>query len=215
MSMTNDPKFLTKTEGNIIIDIPPISLPTPVKAARWLSTSPAVRTLVLVLIGVAIGYNGQHISVPSFIRPAPVIAVTETLTDFVSRETESLTADEREKLIAVTKGILAQQFDTPSAMREEFLFQRLKAGIDSPAFSTFRQNWSAKVKEMKIVESVESVREVYELLLHGLQSVKSYIDFTGEPEMETADDSPQTIAEMTDTRPQTATVQRQRIFRRR
>ena len=226
MSTTTAPQFIARTEGYITIDIPPVAVPTPLTAARWLATSPAVRTLVLVLIGIAIGYHGQHISVPSFIRPTPDITVTESLTDFVSRESEVLTAEERAKLIIVTKNILEQQFDTPSAMREEFRLQRLKAGIDSPAFHTFQERWSAKVAEMNIVESVESVREVYEALLHGLQAVKSYIDFTEEPGMaseivtESPEIEPDQPTETIDGKPpaganRQAGVQRQGIFRRR
>jgi len=229
------PTFLTRTEGYITVDVPPITLPTPAKAARWLATSPAMRVLLYVLIGVGIGYFGHYVPPVSNDHPALIVPATETLTDFVARESQALSADERRKLIAITEQILNRNFDTPSALREEFYYQRDKAKLpDSPVFTAFWDKWAAKVTEMKIEESVESMRDVYTQLFHGLQSVKSYIDFSGEPvegflhnfspsiidnASSTSADEPVTpgFIKTTDGRPQTAgqeTRQRQRIFRR-
>ena len=102
----------------------------------------------------------------------------ETLESFVSRESQVLTADERQKLIAVSETILSVPFDTPSEMREAFRYERRKAGIDSPAFDVFVEKWAEKVESMNIEENVEAVRQVYESLLSGL---RSYNDIPGEP----------------------------------
>ena len=61
-----------------------------------------------------------------------------------------LTADERKKLIAVAEKVLAEHFTTASAMREKYRSERLKAGVDSPAFFDFREKWAAKVEETQI-----------------------------------------------------------------
>ena len=157
------------------------------------------------------------------IRPTPVVTVTETLENFVAREAAALSADERGKLITVTRSILTGHFDTPSAIREEFRYQRLKAGINSPAFETFSTNWSAKVTKMKIEESVESMQEIYTALLDGLQMVKSYIDFTVEPHPGEPVEGFLTVSPSNVTSDATSEdvpvspdfLERQRIFRRR
>ena len=77
--------------------------------------------------------------------------------------------------------IVRTHFDTPWAMREEFRYERRKAGIHSPGFNAFVEQWSAKVTEMNIEDSVEAMRTVYESLLSGLRSVRSSIDFSGDP----------------------------------
>ena len=175
--MQPQPRIFARAEGFVTIDIPPVRLPTPPTAARWLAKNPTVRTLFILVIGIGIGTFWQSgIPLPT-IRPAPVITVTETLADFVARESAIFSADERNKLIAVTRSILTGHFETPSEIREEFRYQRLKAGIVSPAFDAFSTNWSAKITEMKIEESVESMREVYRELLAGLLTPS----FSGEP----------------------------------
>jgi len=140
---------------------------------------PVLWALLYLLIGVAIGafcYSVLTLPKEQIVTPA-----TETLTDFVARESQSLTADERKKLIAAAGMVLAQQFETPSALREEFAFQRDRAGLhDSPGFNAFWGKWATKVTEMQIEDSVEAMQDVYSQLLHGLQAVKSYIDISGE-----------------------------------
>jgi hypothetical protein len=137
---------------------------------------------LMLFVGIGIGANVSHL--PMFKeRPAPI--ATETLSDFVARESQSLSADERRKLIAVTEKILAAQFETPSALREEFYYQRLKAGLhDSPGFNAFWGKWAEKVqarsreskdKSQDEDDSVESMRTIYTELLRGLSS------FSGEP----------------------------------
>jgi len=143
---------------------------------------PVLWALLYLLIGFGIGYFGYHVLTVSPDRPAPVVPTTETLADFVTRESQGLSANERIALIAITKQILLKDFATPSALREEFYYQRLKAGLhDSPSVNTFWDKWAMKVTDMKIEENVESMREVYTQLLHGLQQVKSYIDISGVP----------------------------------
>jgi hypothetical protein len=111
--------------------------------------SSIVRGLMLILLGMAIGSFGQ---IPFSIMPnkPPIVQPEmESLEDFAAREAERLlTADERTKLIAVAEMILEQHFTRPSAIEEEFRFQRRLAGIDSPAFNAFADKWSAKVEEM-------------------------------------------------------------------
>ena len=172
---TNKQKILSRAEGTITIDIPPIQLPTPVKAARWCVTNPVMRALFFIVIGIGIGH-GWHSTLPK-VSPAPVITVTETLADFVARESQGLTADERQNLIAVTETILREHFDTPSEIREAFRYERRKAlsgraGIDSPAFNAFNEKWEKELggRSQEFEESVEGMRRVYESLLRGLQS---------------------------------------------
>ena len=177
---TNKQKILSRAEGTITIDIPPIQLPTPVKAARWCVTNPVMQALFFMAIGVGIGH-GWHSTLPK-VSPAPVITVTETgstgtLADFVARESQGLTASERQKLIAVTETILRGHFDTPSEMREAFRYERRKARIESLAFNAFNDKWTAKIEGMA-EESVEAMRLIYESLLRGLSPAVSYF---GEP----------------------------------
>jgi len=167
----NEPKILSRADGYITIDIPPVRFPTPVMAARWFATNPTMRALFFVVIGVGIGHLWH--STPPKDHPAPVITITETLESFVARESQGLTADERKKLIAVTEKVLNDHFTTSSAMRESFRYERLTAGLDSPAFRNFSTNWESRLEEMKIDDTVESTRAIYEALLHGLQSVQS------------------------------------------
>jgi len=138
--------------------------------------------LLLILFGVVIGYGIHH---PFFVTPdkPPVVQPeTESLEDFVAREAERLlTAEERTKLIAVSEMILGQHFTRPSAIEEEFRLQRRLAGINSPAFNAFVDEWSAKVEEMHLEDSVESMREIYRSLLQGLQEVKARVDYSDEP----------------------------------
>ena len=178
-------KIIYRTKGYVTVNMPPITFPTPVKivmrltaglgkAARRLVTSLAVRYLVLLLIGVGIGYFGQSTPRIPDVRPAPVRPVTETLENFAAREAgRLLTSDERIKLTAVTEKILQQHFTRPSAIEEEFRFQRRLAGINSPAFNVFADKWAAKVEEMQFEDSVEAMRSIYQSLLYGLQEVKS------------------------------------------
>ena len=202
----SEQKLLSKTDGFITIDIPPIPLPTPMMAARWFMTNPVIRALFFVAMGVGMGHLWYSPSTSPKVHPAPVITVTETLADFAARESQGLTNDEREKLIAVTELILDDHFDTPSAIREEFRFQRLKAGLDSPAFRNFSAKWESRLEEMAIDETVESMRRCYEALLYGLQSVQSYVDVSIESE---------DVAVSPNTERAKETVQRQRFFRRR
>ena len=105
---------------------------------------------------------------------------SETLDVFVAREAGALTSDERRKLIAVTEKILAEQFDTPAAMREEFRFERLKAGLQSPGFEAFAERWAAKVEATKPEDSIAAMQSIYESLLRGLK-IQAYSDFSGNP----------------------------------
>jgi hypothetical protein len=133
------------------VTLPTVKLPKPV---LW--------ALLYLLIGFGVGYFGHNLTMPQE-RPALVAPVTETLADFVAREAQSLTADERKKLMAVTEKILNGTFDTPSALREEFYYQRLKAGLyDSPGFNTFWDKVAKAVarRASKGEDSVESMREV-------------------------------------------------------
>ena len=171
--------MLTKTAGYITVDIPPVTLPTPLTATRWLCLSviqlyqsTVVRGLLLVLFGVVCGYYGNSLQRVTLDNPPIVRPVTETLESFAAREAKSLTAEERLKLITVTEKILRQHFETPSAIREEFRWERRLAGIDSPAFDTFSQKWETKV-EATVVDSVEAMRLIYESLLQGLK-VQAY-----------------------------------------
>jgi len=238
MTTMSKPEIFARTAGYIVIDVPPVSLPTPITAARWLYTSPVVRGLLLVLIGAAISY-WYHLPkqvIPD--HPPIVLPVAETLEEFATRESVILSADERRKLIAVAEKILQGHFETPEAIEEEFVYQRRLAGIDSPAFNDFRAKWSAKAKEMKFEDSVEAMRSIYESLLRGLK-VQAYSDFSGEPvegflhqvspsnvtSLSTDEDVPvppvilpsQTTPVIEGKPPlvQEATVQQQRIFRRR
>jgi hypothetical protein len=175
--MQPQPKILTRAEGFITIDMPPVRLPTPITTARWLVKNPTVRTLFILVVGIGIGTFWQSgIQLPT-IRPIPVITVTETLEEFVAREAAALSADEREKLIAVTRSILSGHFDTPSEIREEFRYQRLKAGIVSPAFDTFSTNWAEKMADSRrqtaAEDSVDFMREIYRGLLAGLLTPNS------------------------------------------
>jgi hypothetical protein len=148
------------------VTLPTVKLPKPV---LW--------ALLYLLIGFGIGYFGHNLTMLQE-RPARVTPATETLADFVAREAQSLTADDRRKLIAVTEKILTNDFDTPSALREEFYYQRLKSGLhDSPGFNTFWDKVAEAVARSasKGEDSVESMREVYRELLRGLSS------FSGEP----------------------------------
>jgi hypothetical protein len=127
-----------------------------------------MRSLYFILIGVGIGYFWY--STPPKVQTVPIITVTETLADFVIRESQALTAEERHKLIAITQKILAEHFDTSWAIREEFRFQRLKAGLDSPAFRNFSAKWESRLAEMNIDDTVESMRKSYRELLEGVRS---------------------------------------------
>jgi hypothetical protein len=138
---------------------------------------PILWALLYLLIGVGMGYFGHSVQTMSQNRPTPV--ATETLADFVARESRSLSAEERKKLIAATEKILAAQFDTPSALREEFYYQRLKAGRhDSPGFNVFWDKVAETIarRASKGEDSVESAREIYRQLLQGLQGF-----YSGEP----------------------------------
>jgi hypothetical protein len=126
--------------------------------------------IFLLLLGVAMGYC---VHIPSFLtqeNPPVIRPVTETLEEFVASEARRLlTVNERTTLISVTEKILQQGFSRPSAIEEEFRFQRRLAGIDSPAFNAFSDKWAVKVEEMKFEDSVEAIRSVYLSLLRGLQ----------------------------------------------
>jgi len=180
----SEQKFLTKTEGTIVIAVPPVTLPTPITAARWLYKSPAVRGLLLVLLGVALGhwYSQPASVLPD--KPPTVTVQTESLEDFVARESQVLTAEERRKLIAVTEKILAEHFDEPYELREAFRYERLKAEIDSPAFAAFSENWVRETADSRrqtaAEDSVEATRSIYESLLRGLK-IQAYNDFSGDP----------------------------------
>jgi hypothetical protein len=131
---------------------------------------PSSLPLLCILIGIAIGYAALC-SLPSavFTTPPIVQPAEESLEEFVAREAKRLlTTDEREKLIALAEKILQQDFARPSAIVEEFTFQRRIAGIDSPAFNAFSDKWAAKVETMQ-TESVEAMREIYRSLLRGLK----------------------------------------------
>ena len=83
-------------------------------------TNPVIRALFFVAIGIGIGHLWYSPSTPPKVHPVPMITVMEMLADFVARESQGLTTDEREKLIAVTELILDEHFDTPKAIREVF-----------------------------------------------------------------------------------------------
>ena len=221
----------SKPEGFYVL---PVYVPTLRTVTRWL-TSQTVLYLVLLLVGVGIGHFYQTIPRRPDVRPAPVKNETESLNDFVAREAERLlTTDERVKLIAVTEKILGQDFTRPSAMAEEFTFQRRLAGIDSPAFNAFSDKWAAKVGDMQ-AESVESMRNLYQLLLQGLEGGRQQTA-DGSAEIEVANQEerednnvPMTDDATTSSPPQSAAcnlssctprvenpkpaVQRQRLFR--
>ena len=164
-----------------------------------LATKPTAVLLTVFLV-IAVFIFGQYtnewrhqkqdpptitIEPPPTVRPA-----AETLEEFVARSSAGLSIGERGKLIAVTKTILAESFDTPDAFREEFYYQRLKAGLhDSPAFNAFWNNWAAKVQETA-EENVESMRTVYGELLRGLRgkdgSLQTADGSRGEFEVESA-----------------------------
>ena len=110
--------------------------------------------------------------------PVTVQPETETLESFVARESQSLSAAERQKLIAVAETILNVHFDTPAEIREAFRYERRKTGIDSPAFDAFVEKWTEKVESMNVEENVDAVRQVYESLLSGL---RSFNDISGVP----------------------------------
>ena len=209
--MQPPPKIFARTKGSITIDLPPVTLPTPSAIAKRLMASPIVWYSMMLLIGFTAGSVWHARPAVPTVPPDPVITVTETLADFAARESTVLSAEERQKLTAVTAAVLGGHYETPADIREEFRFQRLKAGIDSPAFKTFSENWSAKVTEMKVEESVESVREVYRELLAGLQgSVRRSQESEvrrEEPEAQTPDSSPLS--------PDSSPTQRTRLFRRR
>jgi len=156
----------------------PVYIPTPSTTTRWLYQSTVVRGLLLVLLGVVVGYSGQFfVPVPQDNTPI-VRPVTETLEAFVARVSETLTADERMKLIAVTEKILNEHFDTPSAIREAFRDERLLADVDSDAFNAFNAKWAIQIESMCPTDTVEAMRSIYESLLQGLKA-RAYNDFTG------------------------------------
>ena len=218
------PKVITKANGFITVNIPPVTLPTPAAIARRLKTSPIVRYSLILLIGFAAGYAWHARPAMPTVQPIPVITVTEeSLADFVARESMVLSAEERQKLIAVTQGILAEHFDTPSALREEFRFQRLKAGLDSPAFHNFSEQWEKRIEESEVrsqEDSVDFMREAFRKLLAGLQESEERSQETeegvrsqelevrrGEPEPPTPDSLLLS--------PDSSKTQRQRLLRRR
>ena len=130
----------------------------------------AVLILTAVVVGrYSNGWQHQRQEQQTIVRP-----VTETLEEFVARESEHLTADERRKLIAIAEKILTDHFTTPSAMRESFRYERLRADLTSPEFLTFSDKWAAKVEETA-EDTVESMRSIYESLLRGLK-VQAYND---------------------------------------
>ena len=149
--------------------------------------------LCVLLIGIVFGTAftsaiNRYYHNSDVVRPVP-----ETLADFVARESQVLSADERRKLVAITEQILNCNFDTPSALREEFYYQRVKAGLlDSPGFIAFWDKWAAKVQETadgrsQTADSIEFMREVYQQLLRGLQEsaavskLPSAVFHSGEP----------------------------------
>jgi len=221
------PKVMTRAKGSITIDIPPVTLPTPAAIVRRLTASPIVWYSMMLLIGFAAGYAWH--ARPATVQPDPVITVTETLADFAARESTVLSAEERQKLIAVTTAVLGGHYETPADIREEFRFQRLKAGIHSPVYLTFSDRWATKVTEMNMVDSVESMRDIYKELLYGLQTVKSYIDLTikesGDRSQESEDRNEETSVESVNHEsippdslllsPDSSPTQRTRLFRRR
>jgi len=151
--------------------------------------------------------------------------VMETLEEFAARESEHWTADERRKLIAVTEKILSDHFTTPSAMREAFRYERLRAGIDSDAFNIFSEKWATKVEERQYDDTIEAMRSTYGALLRGLQ-VQAYSAWGEESEKEseeTVTEVGQELGEESNSELLTpdsfllapATVQRQRFFIRR
>jgi hypothetical protein len=171
-------KFLTRTEGYYKIDIPPAYVPTMVTTYQWFVTSPAVRVLFYIILGIVIGQSVAPML--QTLRTVPVVPAVETLESFVARESQTLTAGERKTLITVTEKILGGNFETPSALREEFYFQRLKAGLqDSANFVSFWEKFVAKVG-VPAEDNLESTRSVYESLLRGLK-VQAYNDISGEP----------------------------------
>jgi hypothetical protein len=144
-------------------------------SARGIFQSTAVKWMLLVMLGVAVGaavcYLPSTVFPPTTVRPV----TTETLEDFVTRESQTLTADERKKLIAVTENVLAGDYIRPSEIREKFRHERLKAKIDSPAFEAFSEKFAVKTDDAE--NSVEAMRSVYESLLRGLK-VQAYNDFS-------------------------------------
>ena len=215
------PKVMTRAKGSITIDIPPMTLPTPAAIARRLTASPIVWYSMMLLTGFTAGYAWHARPAVPTVQPDPVVIITETLADFAARESTVLSAEERQKLTAVTTAVLGGHYETPADIREEFRFQRLKAGINSPAYSTFSDRWATKVTEMNMVDSVESMRDIYKELLYGLQTVKSYIDLTikesGDRSQESEDRNEESSVESVDheSTPPDSSSQRQRIFRRR
>ena len=163
--------------------------------------------IVSILLFVAFMF-GQYANERKHQDLPTVTVQSETLESFVARESQSLTADEREKLTAVADTILNAPSDTPAEMREAFRYERRKAGIDSPAFNAFVEKWTAKVESMSIEENVEAVRQVYESLLAGLHSFK---DIPGEP---VSSDIVPTEAKTPPPTSETTSTQN-RIFRRR
>ena len=189
---TNKQKILSRAEGTITIDLPPVQLPTPITAAKWLATNPVMRALYFVAMGIGIGHFWHSPQALPTLFPIPVITVTETLEAFAARESQGLTAGERHKLIAVTETILGIHFETPSEMREAFRYERRKAGIDSPAFTAFSEKWEKEVErrrqttaDSRETYSVEAMRLIYESLLRGLSvavsKLPSAISHSGEP----------------------------------
>ena len=139
----------------------------------------AVLTFVVIVAVIAFVLGQYTAACKQQTQAPPTVTVQrETLESFVARESQSLTADERRKLIGVTETILFVHFDTPAEIREAFRYERRKAGIDSVAFDAFVEKWTAKVESMNIEENVEAVRQVYESLLSGL---RLYNDISGEP----------------------------------
>jgi len=175
---------------------------------RLLSAVLPRRLLFAVLLGVAMGYC---VHVPHFItqeKPPIIKPAEETLDEFVSREAgRLLTADERTKLITVAEQILQQDFTRPSAIVEEFTFQRRLAGINSPAFNAFSDKWTEKVGEMQPV-SVEAVRQLYQSLLQGLLSLGD-----GSQEASVKNQTTEETLQPSFPAQPIKPVQRQRIFR--
>jgi hypothetical protein len=175
------PPVVSRTDGYITVDIPPLPIPTPAKVCQWVAKIYQWawdRQIPSIFLCVSIGFvaglcSRQHNTTeppPNPVVVPEVVPKVETLENFVTRESKVLTADQRKKLIGITETILSSNYYTPSALREDFHFRRVQAGLhDSPGFNAFWKNWADKVTELKVEESVESMQDVYTSLLHGLQ----------------------------------------------
>ena len=134
---------------------------------------------ILVVCNLIAFVFGQYTNEWRHQKPEPpniaVRPATEALEEFAARESQVLTADERRKLIAATETVLSEHFETAYAIREVFRYERLKAGVDSPAFKAFSEKWAEKVEEMQIADDTDAMRSVYESLLRGLK-VQAYSD---------------------------------------